>query len=827
MQKRVWKGCSRARIRRIGLWLLAGAVIVVIVAAGGVYALVASGAAQLDGHVSLVGLSAPVTVVRDNQGVPTISAENAVDAARAIGFVHAQDRFFQMDLLRRSAAGELAALLGPQPGVVAKDLQHRRFRMRAVAKRVLTMLPARQRALVGAYSLGVNDGLTALAVRPYQYILLGQKPSRWRPEDSILVIMALYFDLQDAADTRELKLARMRATLPTKLYQFLTAAGTRWDSPMRGRALPTPAIPGHKVFDMKQYREGHTPSSSVRYASRFVDLQHQRVHNTIPDWPSIAGSNSWALAGARTTTGAALLANDIHLHLQAPPEWYRLRLLFNQRDSSGTPTHATGITLPGVPIIIAGSNGHIAWGVTNTHGDWVDLVKLEQRPGHADQYRTPKGWQHFTEHQETIQVKGAPNVNQTVRGTVWGPVIGTGAKGTLLAVHWVAAQPTAINLGLWKLLETQTAAAAIGVAAEVGFPEMNFVVADTQGHIGWTVLGVIPHRIGGYNPAFPSSWASGERGWQGWLAPEAHPRVLNPDSGIIWTANNRIVGGAALAALGDGGYALGARAQQIYADLKNTQHATPQTMLDVQLDDRARFLSRWQQLVLRLITPHAAGADQRRALFRRAVATWGGHASVDSVGYRLVRLFHQRLRQRVLHTLLAPVRARYQGFSAPVLPQFEGALWALVTKQPVNLLNPDYSSWDALMLSVVDSIIADAADTGSGLAGMTWGQHNTVQIHNRMTTTASWLSRWLDMPSVALPGDRHMPRVQTPNFGASMRMVVAPGHEKDGIFEIPGGQSGNPLSSFYDDEFTAWEQGKPAAFLPGPGRHTLVLQPQN
>jgi penicillin amidase len=849
--------------RRVLFWTGIGIIVILILAGGATYTLIHASLPQLDGSVGLTGLSAPVKIERDARGVPTIMAANGLDAARALGYVHAQDRFFQMDLLRRAAAGELAALAGGSPGIVKQDRDRRRFRMRAVARQVLRLLPPRQRALIGAYTLGVNEGLAHLGARPFEYLLLREKPERWRPADCILVIMAMDFDLQDAPDQREQAFARMHAALPAPLYRFITPPGTRWDAPLSGKKMSVPPVPDADVIDLRKRSASSTTamnkgaSTGWHLLKRYVPSFPQRressagmarpeaatnqdpdtgfrwydEENEVPARKRIPtpllprGSNNWALAGSRTASGAALLANDMHLHLGVPPIWYRARLVFKSSDAPGGRADTTGITLPGVPGIVAGSNGHIAWGFTNAFGDWVDLVKLDTDADRPGRYRTPDGWRRFVKHKAVIHVRGAPDVTETVRDTIWGPVIGKGPAGHRLVAHWAAAQPSATDLDIWNLQTARNVDEAIDIATHSGLPELNFVVADARGHIGWTIAGRIPKRFGDFDPRLPSSWADAKNGWAGWLDPGDYPRIVDPESGAIYTANNRVVGGAALARLGDGGYLLGARARQIHMDLKPLGKATPAEMLSIQLDDRARFLDRWHRLLLRLITPAAAAANPRRAAFRRAVAQWGARASVDSIGYRLVREFHDRLRARVLAMLLAPVRARFPDFRPPALPQFEGALWKLVQKQPPNLLDSMWPSWNALMLATVDSIIADHYDPQSGFEHFTWGRRNTVRVRHPLSRAVSLLSPWLDMPAIELPGDANMPRVQGVAFGASMRMVVAPGDEAGGIFELPGGESGHPMSAYYGDEFLAWAAGRPTPFLPGETKHTLVLKP--
>jgi penicillin G amidase len=279
--------------------------------------------------------------------------------------------------------------------------------------------------------------------------------------------------------------------------------------------------------------------------------------------------------------------------------------------------------------------------------------------------------------------------------------------------------------------------------------------------------------------------------------------------------------------IGDGGYDLGARAQQIRDDLLTQDKFTPADLLHIELDDRAVFLGRWRSLLLRLLTPVRIMQHPKRAEFRRDVEAWGGRAATDSVGYRLVREFRLRIDDMVFNALLAPCRQADPDFDYHHLTQREAPLWALVMQQPVNLLDARYRTWDDLLLAGVDYVADQLWVPGSGLATRTWGEQNTVRIRQPLSRALPLLGHWLDMAPVQLPGDSNMPRVQGTDFGASERMVVEPGHEQNGIFEMPTGQSGYPLSPFYRNSEPAWEQGKATPFLPGEAVHTLVFKPGN
>jgi penicillin amidase len=325
----------------------------------------------------------------------------------------------------------------------------------------------------------------------------------------------------------------------------------------------------------------------------------------------------------------------------------------------------------------------------------------------------------------------------------------------------------------------------------------------------------------------PTSWTDGARGWEGWLEPDAYPRILDPADGVLWTANNRQVSGQWLALLGDGGFDLGARAKQIRDDLLALSTADEEAMLAVQLDDRALFLERWRELVLEVLTDRAVAERPSRGLFRRLVGeTWTGRASVDSQAFRLVRAFRFETFELVYGALLADLEEADERFSIYRIVQWEDPLWRMITERPDHLLGPDHESWDELVLAAVDATMEYFnTEIGPDPERWSWGQRNTVTIRHPISLAVPQLSRWLDMPRVSLPGENDMPRVQSPRFGASERLAVSPGREEDGFFHMPGGQSGHPMSPHYRAGHDAWVDGRPAPFLPGEAEWVLTLVP--
>jgi len=747
------------------------------------------------GNRSLPGLTAEVTVERDGLGVPTIRATDRLDAARALGFLHAQERFFQMDLMRRQAAGELSEVFGEL--AVEVDREHRIHRLRDVARRTIASAAPRDRAILEAYSDGVNAGLAALDAPPFEYLLIPQKPAPWKPEDSVLVPLAMFIELHQPNGRRELSLGVIHDLLPRPMADFLTPSGTEWDAPLMGEPLRTPPIPGSEVFDVRREKVKPRPLP----------------WRVLGERQTPRGSNNWAVAGTHTADGRAWLANDMHLGLSVPNTWYKASMVLPDR-------RLDGITLPGVPAFVVGSTGRIAWGFTNSYIDWHDLVIVETDPRDPDVYLTPQGPRRFESHREVIRVARGEDVTMDVRGTIWGPVLfDRDHKGRPLAFAWTGHRPDSVNVGILDLETAKNIDEAVAIAHRAGLPPQNFVVADADGRIAWTIIGKVPKRVG-FDGEVPVSWADGTRGWDGWLAPEEVPRVVDPPSGRVWSANSRVVDGDDLARIGDAGYWLGARSRQIRDGLFALDKARPEDLLAIQLDDRARFLERWRHLLLETLEASSGRRGEMRDLVERS---WTGRASIDSAGYRLVKEFRREVRNNVFEALVARCAAADERFDLGDLRQLEGPLWKLVTERPPHLLDPRHRSWDDLLFAAADAVLASYE--GQSLSERTWGERNTTRIRHPLSAALPFAGRWLNMKPRPLPGDGDMPRLQGPAFGASERIVVSPGKEEAGYFHMPAGQSGHPLSPHYGDGHEAWEEGRPAPFLPGKAETVLKLVP--
>ncbi len=757
----------------------------------------------LDGHIRARGILSTTSIERDAVGAVTITGSSRPDVAYGLGYAHGQDRFFQMDLMRRAAAGELSALLGA--GTVQTDRSLRIHRLRSVARNVVAHSSVEQRLLMDAYAAGVNAGMSSLRTRPFEYLLLNANPEPWRAEDSVLCVLAMFLQLQDPDAHTKVQRALLADALPEAVVRFLKAETPDWDGTLDHTPALTPTIPTAEEFDLR-----HTVPADSDDASRSRGR------------PPITGSNNWAVSGQRTINGAALIANDMHLGLRVPNTWYRARVRWTAPD--GASADITGVTLPGAPAIVAGSNGHVAWGFTNSYGDYQELVTLVPDPQNATRYLTAEGSEPIGHAKERIVVRGAPTEELDVQTTRWGPIIGHDGKGRALALQWTAHDPSAVNFSMIELDRAPNIEAALNVAVHAGIPAQNFVVGDRDGHIAWTIAGQIPKRRDVVRDVRLSNDPAA--GFEGWLDPTDHPCIQDPVAGALATANTRVVGGEALLRIGDGGYDRGARARQILDDLAAKQDGLrPADMLAVQLDDQARFLTRWKDLLITILDDSALEGQPRRADLLKTLKLWTGRAGVDDPAYRLVRSWREEVERREYAALVAPAREKNAGFAFRAPPSFEGPLWSLVTTRPAHLLPTGSSDWRAFLLSAADAMLNELPAECAKLAECTWGKANRVHIRHPLSIAVPALADLADIPPESLPGDEDMPRVQGQHFGASERFAVSPGHESEGYFMMPAGQSGHPMSPYYRAGHENWTKGLAAPFLPGPTEHKIVLAP--
>jgi penicillin amidase len=518
-----------------------------------------------------------------------------------------------------------------------------------VARRVVESAPADERAIIEAYARGVNAGLAGLEARPWEYLLLRDTPRAWLPEDSVLVVHSMWWQLQydlleNELERRRLERAAAQRSTPEDahaLIAFVYTGHSEWDTPNYGKELCTTGC-AHPP-------QPYPPLLRFTGPAEAADAE-----------PALAGSNSWAIAGIHTRSGTALIANDMHLGLGVPAVWYPARL----RVEGVPPLDITGVTLPGTPAVAVGSNGFIAWGYTNSYGDFSDI-----RWGKCDG---------GIKRVERIVVRGTSDAEVVYHDVDSGVMLDGDEyaadvrSGECAQAAWLATRAEATNFRLLGVEQAKRIDDVLALAPQVGIPAQNVVVGDTGGRIAWTLFGRVP-RGTGPDRLFGAVEYRDEADY---------PRIADPPAGRLWTANQRVVDGSLEQVLGDdevdvgaGGYDIGARARQIRDGLVALGHpATEADMLAIQTDSRALFVARWRFLLLELLDEEAMGAAPSRREFRALVSGWNAQASPDSVGYRLVRAW----RGDVLNALWHSFATGLAGGDLRRPAQFEAAGWRLV-----------------------------------------------------------------------------------------------------------------------------------------------------
>ncbi|MGH8476420.1 MAG: penicillin acylase family protein, partial [Methylococcales bacterium] len=445
--------------------ILAGLIIVSSWAAYNLY----DSQPQRSGEVRVAGLNSPVTVRFDRFGVPEILAKNRIDAAFALGYVTAGDRLFQMDLIRRKTAGKLAEIFSAV--ALESDIAQRHLNLEGAAWSIVQALPSEQREALEAYAKGVNSYLEQASNLPPEFWVLRYEPEKWSPPDSILVVLSM-FQLLTWTESDERMLSVMHECLPNEVAAFLSPDTDRYTKILTGGSdsfRPIQDIPAEQLAALLEQNR----ASPVAVRVKAADTAY--------------GSNNWAVNRLKTRDGVAILANDMHLPVSIPNTWYRATLRYDGLSVSG-------LNLPGVPSIVVGSNGKIAWGFTNFMADVLDLVKLKIHPEDPNQYLSSSGWRTFERVPQSISVKGANAVAIETRMTEWGPVSPQTLLGQFVVIHWSALDPEIANLSLMDLDQVSTIEQAMALLNRAGAPPQNVLLADDRGNIAWTLMGRFPKR---------------------------------------------------------------------------------------------------------------------------------------------------------------------------------------------------------------------------------------------------------------------------------------------------------------------------------------------
>ena len=766
---------------RIGLGLL---FIALLLLAGGYYYLRSTTLPQTAGRLTLPGLSAPVEITRDARDMIHVKAANEHDLFFGQAVAHAQERLWQMEFQRRVGAGRLAEILGPD--ALAQDEYLRTFGFYRAAAEAYRHLPADLKAIIDAYTDGINAYLASGPPLPLEFKLLGFKPEPWTPADVLVWQKMMSYDLCGNLK-QELERYRLLARgLSKERIERLWPEAP--DSPTILRRLPQPAP--------EQEETAPTPApSSLEQVSRLLAL-NELVPRTFE------ASNNWVVAGSRSVSGKPLLADDPHLGLSAPSVWILMEL--------DSPTyHAAGATFPGLPTVVIGRNDHIAWAVTNHHVDVQDLYVLEEKSGG---YLYKGEVRPFETRRELIKVKGSEPVTLTVRESVYGPVISDVAnvpKGNTLALRWTALEPEdetmAAFYGIGKAHDWAGFTAALERLVE---PSQNFLYADDQGNIGYFAPGKIPLRRPGHSGKYPVP-GNGEWDWRGFVPVEGLPRVYNPPEGYIVTANNRSTPRGWPYDLGHD-WAAGFRAERIEQLLTARKKLGPDDYKRIQ-NDTVSLLARRLQPVLARVRPQS----ERAARWREKLLAWDANETPASLEATVFEAWYTEL-----------TRLPEAEVGQPYWDKPHYLLRALQKGDPAC----DARGESCLQFAAVALERAlDRLDARGGV--VPWGQLHPAYFDHAVMTHVPQLRRFFDR-KVAHGGDaytvnvgRYDPATFVMFHGPSYREIVTPGDRQNSFWIQPMGQSGNVLSRHYADLLPLWARGD---YLPmGGGRPVsrLVLEP--
>lgn len=771
-------------MRRKLLYALAGLVVLVLAVAVGGRWWLGRAAPDPARDGSIPGLAAPVEVWRDSLGMPHLWAGSEADLFRAVGYVHAQDRLFQMEMFRRVADGRLAEVMGAE--LVETDRFLRTLGMgRAAAEQEAALAPE-HRAMLQAYADGVNAWIRGRAgPLPPEFVALRFRPEPWTVRNSLSIakIMAwdlaewnLGLDLQRAVDA--LGEERARDLFPAYPDTALTILGA--DARWRGRG-ENPAA--------------ESPRAPARVSGPVPLPRIPALALELLDAVSVSrASNAWVVGGARTASGKPILANDMHLALRTPPIWYLAAL-------HGGGFDVTGMTLPGVPVVVAGHNRRVAWGFTNAYVDDTDFFVEEVDPADPDRYRTPDGWARMTVRVDTIRVKGEAPVEHTVRWTRNGPVLSDvdrRAGDRVLSMRWASHEPSSEVAALVGMNRASNADEFLAALRGFDNPHQNVVFADADGRFGYWMAGRVPVRRGG-DGVLPAPGWTGEGEWTGWLDFEDHPHVLDPEEGFVVTANHRQVGPEYPHFI-SASWAEPYRAMRIRELLAGATRLTAEQTAAHQMD----VLDLWARGHL----PRAADAAERagEAAAARALRAWDGRASEDSHAAALFYTWYEGLRSRVGDDEFGDRPAYFPRAALDRLLARGGGGWE------DDVTTPETETLEALEEEAMRAAVAEVGTR-------TWGELHTIRVAHPMGGVAA-LERAFGLNAGVFPGPGSMHTVNVSGWGARRPPFVS-GHgasqrhvvdmaDVDGAggFVLPGGQSGVPFSRHYRDQLPLWREGR-------------------
>jgi penicillin amidase len=805
---------------------LAAVLLILAGAAGYGWFVAHSALPQLDGRLQISGLSAPVTVTRDGHGVPTIEAASLEDLFFAQGYVTAQDRLWQMDMMRRYGSGELSEILGD--GTLKVDREQRILGLRAAAKKSLEMTTPRDRNYYEAYARGVNAYIGTHGDRlPIEFRVLhyGLKP--WQAEDSVVVANSMVKDLNyhyffDAL-SREKILAKLGPELTADLY-----VNRSWHDRPPTVMREDLGEPDTNNGDSDDEDDEDSPDNSVTRKS-------PRVAPTVfpEEGLPVNGSNDWVVSGAHTVTGKPLLSNDMHLGHQMPNLWYEAHL------HSGT-LDVAGVTLPGMPYVIVGHNQRIAWGFTNV-GPTVTDVYIENF-NQQGAYQTPSGWVQPEHRVEVIHVKGKADVTVDVQITRHGPIITELVPGETrpLALRWTLYD--GLHIPFFDVNAAQNWQEFQHAFSMLDAPGQNVVYADVDGNIGYHTTGKVPVRAAG-DGSLPVSGADNAHEWTSYIPFEKLPSIYNPQSGIIATANGRITPDNYPNSISMEWEAPW-RTERIYHVLESGRQFSAADMLALQTDihsEADQFAAERFVYAVDHASKPSARAKQAADLLR----SWDGRMLATSAAPTITENSILQLRRLLLEPKLgaAPPEPRepdselYKETEKKALnwktySWLQRSVWLenILLHRPKRWLPVPYPNYDELLTAAVEAAVNGPA-VPKDLASWRWGTFNAVEIQHPILGKIPVIKLWSGPGLQEQSGSGYTVKAVTRYHGPSERFTANLADLDQSTLNIVTGQGGNFLSPYYMDQWKAWYEGTTFTLPFSPKAvetakaHRLVLRP--
>jgi penicillin amidase len=823
----------RLRILRVVAFVLSLILLAVLGLCGWFYSLARSALPQLDGRLRVLGLTAPVKVIRDGHGSPVIDAANLDDLFFAQGYVTAQERWFQMDGMRRFAAGELSEVFGSD--YLEHDRQQRILGLKVVAQKTVEALPTEDRSRFEAYARGVNAYLEAHRDRlPLEFRMLRYSPRPWTPEDSTLIGVQMVEDLSSSprhALMREKILAKLGPELTADLY-----VNSSWHDrpPTVSRPTLDQEIKGEDQNDDEDEDDDSGADSSVTGLTPRPDVP------ALPSLPEmfwderalVLGSNNWVVSGAHTVSGKPLLSNDMHLHNQMPNLWYEAHL----RCASGN-FDVAGVTLPGYPYVIVGHNQRIAWGFTNL-GPTVEDVYVETFNSDG-QYLTPEGWKQPEHRREVIHTKEKPDVIVDVVLTRHGPIVTDMVPGEArkLALRWTLYD--GMRSPFFAVDSAQKWEEFRRAFSELDAPGQNVVYADVDGNIGYQATGKIPIRAAG-DGSLPENGSDNAHEWIGYIPFDKLPSIFNLPTGIIATANSRITPDGFRYSLSTEWEAPW-RSARIYRVLESGKKFSAADMLALETDIYSE-LDRFFGERLVYAVDHAKNPSIRAKAAAEILRQWDGRMIENSPAPTIAVEARQELTRLLLEPKLGAApkdpKELETTLSWKSYRWMMSSVWLenVVQHQPKRWLPETYANYDDLLTAAVEAAIdsnpAHGSDAPQDLNSWKWGNFHPVEIQHPVYGRIPVLRRWTGPGLQPQSGSEYTVKAVSRSHGPSERMTVDLANLDQSTLNLVTGEAGNLFSPYYLDQWNAWYEGFTFAWpFSGPAvdkarAHELVLEPE-